>query len=460
MGRLAGKPVRLRVVMSDADLFSFQFVESGREQAEGVDHGRGETAGREGRGRWRVPGATGGLPRDDRRAGHQPAGSVPGYGGFVGWVSPIRLRNGDWLVGFSAGYWHASAPTPLRFSSDDDRGVSEDRFAAGIVAPTGGRAMIVRSTDEGKTWCKPATLLDTPDDDRHPALVELPDGTLVCSLFTYPGADPADFAKHPELAHRTVIIRSFDHGKTWDQSIIRPPSPFLADETDGPMVLLKDGSILLTISGTPKEGGPAQAAVFTSRDRGASWKLLSTIKADHDLDEANAVQLPDGRLVLMARPEGDISWSGDQGRTWTAPVTFGMRMFAPSLYVLRDGTLVCLHGSYAPGHGGLRLIFSTDGGTTWIAPAKDSRFSRRQLLRLRQGDGTSRRHVARRRPGHGRTFHGRREEHVAPSPPRADPRRPFGYRLAPGTEPLKRLLPGAAHRADLLKAAWQMAQGR
>jgi hypothetical protein len=49
-------------------------------------------------------------------------------------------------------------------------------------------------------------------------------------------------------------------------------------------------------------------------------------------------------------------------------------MFAPSLYVLRDGTLVCLHGSYAPGHGGLRVIFSTDGGRTWIAPAKDHGF--------------------------------------------------------------------------------------
>ncbi|SIO23307.1 hypothetical protein SAMN05444166_3136 [Singulisphaera sp. GP187] len=33
----------------------------------------------------------------------------PGYGGFVGWESPIRLKNGVWLVGFNAGYWHASA---------------------------------------------------------------------------------------------------------------------------------------------------------------------------------------------------------------------------------------------------------------------------------------------------------------------------------------------------------------
>ena len=74
----------------------------------------------------------------------------------------------------------------------------------------------------------------------------------------------------------------------------------------------------------------------------------------------------------MARPEGDISWSHDGGHTWTAPVTFGMRMFAPSLYVLRDGTLVCLHGSY--GKGGLRVIFSTDGGRTWNAPAKSHGF--------------------------------------------------------------------------------------
>ena len=296
----------------------------------------------------------------------------PGYGGFVGWNSPIRLRNGDWLVGFSAGYWHASAPTPLRFSPRTIAAYRRMGLPADIVAPRGGVAMIMRSTDEGKTWSKPTTMLDTPDDDRHPAFVELPDGTLICSVFTYPGGDPADYVKSRELAHRTAIIRSFDHGKTWDKDIIRLPSPFLSDETDGPMVLLKDGSILLTVSGTPKERGAAQAAVFTSVDRGATWKLLSTIKTGHNLDEANATQLPDGRLVLVARPEGDISWSSNGGRTWTAPVTFGMRLYAPSLYTLRDGTLVCLHGSYA--RGGLRLIFSTDGGLTWIAPAKDHGF--------------------------------------------------------------------------------------
>lgn len=298
----------------------------------------------------------------------------PGYGGFVGWVSPIRLRDGDWVIGFSAGYWHASPPTPLRYSAQAIAQYQKIGLPDGVVAPRGGRAMIILSADEGKTWSKPATMLDTPDDDRHPAFVELPDGTLIGSLFTYSGAEQADYFNDPTLAHRTVVIRSLDHGKTWDQQTIKPSSPFAADESDGPLVLLKDGSILLTISGTPKEGGPVQAAVFAGGDRGASWNLLAIIKTDHDLDEANATQLKDGRLVLMARPEGDICWSGDGGRSWTKPATFGMRMFAPSLYTLRDGTLVSLHGSYAPGHGGLRLIFSSDGGQTWIAPAKDYGF--------------------------------------------------------------------------------------
>jgi hypothetical protein len=321
----------------------------------------------------------------------------PGYGGFVGWVSPVRLRNGDWLIGFSAGYWHASAPTPLRYSSENLATYLKLGLPADIAAPKGGRAMIIRSTDNGKTWSKPVTILDTPDDDRHPAFIELADGTLLCSVFTYPGVDNADLQKNPALSFKTAIVRSFDNGRSWDNGLIRPPSPFVSDETNGPMVLRNDGSVLLTTDGTPVNGGPTQVAVFKGTDKGAIWQLLSTIKAgnklqevtvskemdteksrilskEHNLDEANTAVLPDGQWVMIARPEGDICWSGDQGHSWTEPVNFGMRMFAPSLYVLRDGTLVCLHGSYEPDHGGLRVIFSTDGGHSWIAPAKNYGF--------------------------------------------------------------------------------------
>ena len=299
----------------------------------------------------------------------------PGYGGFVGWESPIRLKNGDWLVGFNAGYWHASAPTPLRYPVKTLEEYKKMGLPADIVAPTGGRAMIMRSTDAGKTWSKPVTLIDTPADDRHPAFVELRDGTLLCSIFTYSGEpEGGDWGKDSPLAVRVHFVRSFDGGRTWEKKSRQLQTPFSYDETDGPLVRLKDGSVLVAVNGRASTGPPDQAAVLRSTNRGKSWKLLATVKAAHELQEVTVAELPDGQMVMMARPEGDISWSRDHGHTWTPPVTFGFRMFAPSLYVLRDGTLVCLHGSYAPGHGGLRVILSNDGGHTWIAPAKDHGF--------------------------------------------------------------------------------------
>src|SRR3954466_7853503 len=117
--------------------------------------------------------------------------AFPGYRGFVGWESPIRLSTGEWLVGFNAGYWHASPPTPLNYSPKTLTEYVAMGLPADIVAPTGGRAMIVRSNDQGRTWSKPQTLIDTPDDDRHPTFVELQDGSILCTFFTYPG-EPKD----------------------------------------------------------------------------------------------------------------------------------------------------------------------------------------------------------------------------------------------------------------------------
>lgn len=294
----------------------------------------------------------------------------PGYGGFVGWESPIRLKTGTWLVGFNAGYWHASAPTPLHYSAKSLEEYRKLGLPTDIIAPTGRRAMITRSTEQGNTWSKPETLADTPADDRHPTFVELRDGTILCSFFTYPGEPmDGDLTKDPAMAARVWFTRSFDSGKTWEKKPRRLQTPFLYDEMDGPFLRLKDDSVVVAINGRPASGPPDQAGFFRSTNRGRTWRLLATVKADHDLQEVTVAELPNGRWVMVARAEGDIAWSSDRGKTWTKPLTFGMRMFAPSLYVLRDGTLVCLHGSY--GGGGLRVIFSTDGGATWIAPAKD-----------------------------------------------------------------------------------------
>ncbi|MFH1007778.1 MAG: sialidase family protein [Candidatus Latescibacterota bacterium] len=297
----------------------------------------------------------------------------PGYGGFVGFSSPARLRNGTWLVGFLAGYSHLHGPSPMDYYTEEELAhVRESGYALeNYYAPTGARAMFVRSNDEGKTWSKPATLIDTPANDAHPFFLELPTGTILCSFFTAWGCHHRN---DPALAYHVRFIRSFDGGFTWEQEPRLLPSPFLAEETEAPMLHLEEGAVLIAVDGDPREGGPQQAAIFRTMDQGDTWELLSIVKAAHELSEPAIAQLPDGRLVMIARPKGAISWSEDCGRTWTQPQSFGIPMYAPSLQVLQDGNLLCLHGSYSPGHGALRAILSPDGGKTWRAPAPDHGF--------------------------------------------------------------------------------------
>jgi len=84
----------------------------------------------------------------------------PGYTGFVGWQHPIRLRNGTLLVGFSTGYWHGSPPTPLLIDAQTLADWRKIGFPDEVDAPTGGRAMLIRSEDDGVTWSKPETIIE------------------------------------------------------------------------------------------------------------------------------------------------------------------------------------------------------------------------------------------------------------------------------------------------------------
>ncbi len=289
--------------------------------------------------------------------------AFPGYYGFVGWESPILLRNGDMLVGFNAGYWHGSPPTQFTPGALKN---FEDAWAMGmpkVDAPRGGRAMLTRSIDSGKTWSRPWTLADTPWDDRHPAFLEMPDGTIIATFFMFRFSDDK---LRKNYGCQTMVTRSKDHGLTWSEPK-KIPSPFIKDETDGPLLLAQDGSVYMAINGQPRDTKlPEQIGILRSTNAGKDWKLLSTLKTDHELSEPSITQLPDGTMIVLARPEGDIAWSYDNGHTWTPFASLGMRLYAPSLQVLKDGTLLSIHGSY--GGGGLRCTFSRDGGKTWIAP--------------------------------------------------------------------------------------------
>src|SRR5947209_2453643 len=46
-----------------------------------------------------------------------------------------------------------------------------------------GRLDMVFSADEGKTWTKPSLVVDSPVDDRNPALGQAKDGTLIVGFW-------------------------------------------------------------------------------------------------------------------------------------------------------------------------------------------------------------------------------------------------------------------------------------
>ena len=117
-----------------------------------------------------------------------------GAGGYQAFPDVCRLKNGDLLCVFYAGYGHVSQPN--------------------AQLPKGGRVCAIRSTDDGKTWSAPATVVDTPADDRDPSVACLPDGTLLCNFFTY--------GKYGECD--TCIVRSTDGGRTWSAPDLVAPS--------------------------------------------------------------------------------------------------------------------------------------------------------------------------------------------------------------------------------------------
>ena len=124
-----------------------------------------------------------------------------GAGGYEAFPDVTRLRNGDLLCVFYAGYGHVSVPSES--------------------LPKGGRICWIRSRDNGKAWTTPKILVDTDLDDRDPSVMQTSDGTLICNFFTYV---PPSQGKREDV--NIYVIRSHDNGETWEgkpQLIEAPP---------------------------------------------------------------------------------------------------------------------------------------------------------------------------------------------------------------------------------------------
>lgn len=128
--------------------------------------------------------------------------------------------------------------------------------------------------------------------------------------------------KRDRRYRRLVLIRSFDHGHTWNE--------------DGIIAALQ-----------PDE---------------KPWPWMGS----EGPNEAGVVRLSDSRLFCIFRTgNGDYmggAWSFDDGKTWSLPTSTGFKGVAPHLRLMSNGLLVCTFG-----RPGVTIMFSSNEGKSWTA---------------------------------------------------------------------------------------------
>jgi sialidase-1 len=258
-------------------------------------------------------------------------------GSYQAFPDACRLKNGDILCVFYAGYGHVSLP---------------DR-----EYPRGGRICFVRSSDEGHTWSQPQVLYDGPDDDRDPHIAQLHDGTLICSFFTYRATAGC-------VEFDSKVVLSHDGGRTWSRRALMVAKGYAVS---APVREIAPGRCLL---GVYTEGGERYFAAVTSSSDGLRWSEPLPLSANcptlPDGSETDIIRLKDGALMAVIRSDRvnmHFCVSRDEGKTWTPPQDIGFAGHAPHLTRLSTGEILLTHR--VPN---TALHISRDEGRSWQGP--------------------------------------------------------------------------------------------
>ncbi|MBU0477242.1 glycoside hydrolase [bacterium] len=258
---------------------------------------------------------------------------------------------------------------------------------------TTAKAVMVQSSDGGKTWKDEKTVYEYEDacEVQDPSIRQLSDGTLLVNFFKWRvGKDsslPADARRNSrgyggELrawTEGTFVVRSYDRGNTWEKEAIKVDSPTggVTCCTTEPVLELSDGELLIPLEGN-YEGESQRALVMRSQDKGETWKDTSTVAYDPfgslSFHEPTLLALPSGKIICMMRThmKGELDYgyylfqseSEDRGRTWSVPHKTDMWGHPANMLCLKNGNIFCAYGYRRPPYG-IRACLSEDQGKTW-----------------------------------------------------------------------------------------------
>ena len=247
------------------------------------------------------------------------------------------------------------------------------------------------SSDKGKTWSRTSW----PDDSA--CLAVLADGTVLAmnymkdvrkvapGKFTYPRWISRDNWKTWEGPLGSAVSIPKGTGGTGDDM-----HPFNGPLFWRSIIELPGGRLLATMYGyfegdtvsitgfKPTQGFfKYRTMLVQSSDRGASWSLASTVAHDPTIGQESfcepaLLRLRDGKLLCIMRTGYThdpmyTCWSRDDGRTWSRPLSTGLRGVDPRPLLLSNGLVACAYGvkEYEGNRRERRLMFSSDGGRSW-----------------------------------------------------------------------------------------------
>ncbi len=255
-----------------------------------------------------------------------------------------------------------------------------------------GKACIVYSKDNGKTYTRPTPVIDTVMDDRDVGLCTFGETGLVLTSFTY-------------SVSRSFLRKIMDAG--WEQCVKENERGYvlsyldtISDEEEekylgtefkisndcgvtfseiynspvtsphGP-IELNDGTILW-VGENYKNKCIEAHRVFTDGRMEKIGEIEPLIENGEMMAgcEPYALQLKDGTIICHIRANKDFSIfqtvSKDNGKTWTKPERVSEPQGGAPAFLLEhsSGVLISVYG-YREKPYGIRAMFSKDGGKTW-----------------------------------------------------------------------------------------------
>ena len=187
-----------------------------------------------------------------------------------------------------------------------------------------GAVAYVTSADEGRTWSKPAMLLDTDRDDRDPNISVLKDGRVILAYFQL-------------IAGTNRVLKGdgmyiAEVGKNMEVSTPRK----LQHDAGGGGPLRDFGGGLLMLGSYHFD----QPYVIRSGDNGRTWQVFAIPNGGKHLDaETDVIQLTDKSFYAVmrgAKCNGHYSTSTD-GKNWTVAKDIGFVLHCPELHRVELG---------------------------------------------------------------------------------------------------------------------------